>query len=379
MIILDSSTLDHVGILADHEVEGLRLGYLGSKYDKDAQDTLSRLKARKQFLLCNCSSDLTNPPMLGVRKLKAGGLILANLPGKSNHSLECLFSYDKAKSEDTGDKQEFKPIVQSRDNGYLEIREDDIKTLYRKLLHNSNLNSVNPHYWSIQNFEDSLITGARLSPELVRFGVSSKIHFGFQSLKRAKELLFDLDHGDYQICFNLISGFDNRAINLSFKEESPYWHQAGKLIVNTITSRGPYIATTVLTRFKENIVILGTYIEPVLSKWMPIPIKSQCHRELAFGLVGKGGIFDDEKFNNDKCTLNIPLFEIESPVGEEFIHPDMIVRSAKGVAVIGSPTKLQRGSYNEHGALVWFRELPYIPEKKKLEIDKLMRLVASII
>jgi hypothetical protein len=379
MKIIDSSTLEIIGPLSGQDMDYLGFSYLGSKYNFKANVVLENLRNSNAFLQCECVKDSKFPPLLGVRKLSSGAYILANLPGRSDHAENCPFGYDKTKNLPKNKKQDYKPIVQSRDNGYLEIDENGIKSLYRKLIHNSQLNSVNPNSWDIKTFQTDLINGARLSPELIQLGISKKIQFGFQSLIRAKDELNELEHGDYQVCFNLISEFDNRAINLSFKDESPYWQNAGKIVTNTVTSKGPYIATTILSRFKDSIIVLGSFIEPVLSKWMPIPISSHMHRELAFKIVGKGGLFDKPIFSSPKFKLIIPMFPVSSPISDTEIHPDLIVDGINRSVVIGCPIKEQKYAYNELGSLVWFRELPLNKEKRKWGLEKLIGQIEGLI
>lgn len=379
MIILNSTTLEKSSEISDIELKSLSHGYLTGNYDSTAQTTLKKLKINKQFLLCECNQNINNPPLLGVRRLPTGGLILANLPGRMDHNKGCLFSYQKTKGINDNPKQSYNAVVEKNDNGYIKINEITVKQLYRKLLHNSQLNIINPSKWDIKVFEQNLIDAARLSSELVELGLSKKIHFGYQSITRSKDALKDLDHGDYQVCFNLISDYDNRSFNLSFNKDNPFWVDAGRLFVNATTSKGPYIATTILAKYNKNIVTIGSYIEPVLSKWLPIPIPGQTHRELAFEIVGKNGLFSEEHYHNGSYCLELPLFEVRSSISDTPLKPAMIIKGKQGTAVIGDPSPQERPEYNEIGTLIWFRDLPFYSSKRMEKLQSLSEKIKSVI
>jgi len=379
MKVINSDTMEQIGVLNRDDVELLKQGYAKSKYPPAIISILERLREEKRFLECDCISNSSNPPTMGIRKLGEGNFILANLPGRQQHSDKCLLSYRRVTGTQTVDREMHDPAVNQRDNGYLGINTEGIATLYRKLIHNSGLNSISTYNWKPTDFESNLIDGARLSPEIAKFGLSKKIHYGFKSIQNAKDILASAEHGEYQICINPISEFDNRSINLSLSDDKSYWVDAGELTINSCTTKGPFVAVTVLGKFKESVITLGSHIEPILSKWHPVPIKSNAHRELAFEFIRKGGVFNRPEYQSREYQLIIPMLAMKAPISELEINPDLVVQGKNGRVLLGHPDKAQRQGFNELGKFQWFRDLPPIKDRRKAELVKLTNSILSVI
>lgn len=372
MDILDSNSLARHSTLQDSDKNLLAVGYAKSDYSEPAKKILATLWMEGNYLECDCQPISDNPPILGVRKLTEEKYILANLPNRDPHSETCLFAY-KHQDNKHQDK-EYEPVVHENELGYLSVSHSGIKEIYKTLIHNSGLNIISPQTWHPDLIEGHLIDGARLSHSMAKKQIAKRVHYGYQSLKRAEEILKDNPHGDYQICFNLISDFDNRSFNLSFNKEKPYWHDAGVIYNDCHTNKGPFIATSVIAKHKSSIIALASHIQPVLSRWMPLPIYSHDHREVAFELVGETGLFTLPKYQVMKCSLLLNQYPI-STINGDTIFPDFIIKSKSGDCLLGHPKKDQRNLYSHIGKLIWFRELSRNQVKRRTEIKAILKAI----
>lgn len=379
MRVINSDTMEQAGTINPDDADLLKQGYVKSKYPPAIISTLKMLREEKRFIECDCIPNCSNPPTMGIRRLGDDNFILANLPGRQEHSDQCLLSYDRASSKTPADREVHDPAVNQNEYGYLSINNIGIATLYRKLIHNSGLNSISTYNWKPTDFESNLIDGARLSPEIAKFGLSKKIHYGFKSIQNAKEILATAQHGEYQICINPISEYDNRSINLSLTVEKSYWVDAGELLVNARTTKGPFVAVTVIGKFKESVITLGSHIEPILSKWYPVPIMSNAHRELAFEFIRKDGVFNRPEYQSSEYRLIIPMLAMKAPISELEITPDLVVEGKKGRVLLGHPDKALRQGFNELGQFQWFRDLSPIKDRRKADLSRITSSILSSI
>lgn len=377
MKILEGNNLKAIAILAQADRDLLSNGYAKSEYSEGAIKLLASFWGNKSYLECDCQPYSDNPPILGVRKLAGGKYILANLPNRDAHSESCLFSYSHHDHKHT--EKEYEPVVQEDEHGYLSVSYSGIREIFRTLVHNSGLNVVNPESWSPDDIESQLIDGARLSLEMTKNKIAKRIVYGYQSFKRSHDFLKDSSHGDYRICFNLISDFDNRSINLSFKQDKAYWYDAGAIYSDCHTNQGPFMATTIMGKHKNAVITLATHIQPVFSRWIPLPIYSSDHRAIAFELIGKSGLLLTDPFLGQQCSLMFNLYPVEIGDDRETIDPKFILRTHSDTFLFANPDKRHRRLYDGEGKLIWFRNLSRLENKRKRELEGLINKVKEAV
>lgn len=313
-------------------------------------------------LLCLC-------PLLCLttRKLPTGLLTLVNLPGRRKHTSECPFNYD---SEVTASKPTLSyPSITNKDGrGRIVVDPSLVETLYEDICINSKLNILTSEP-SKQDFEASIIDGARLLPLLAKNKASQKIRFGINSFRDIKEELSKSEDGDFRIQFNVIAGFDEYSIFTIGKNRKRFTIEAGKVISRVSTSTGPFMATTVYSNKNGHVFPVMTNIISVYKYSIPIPAKSNQQRELVEYLSKEV----------QRCSISIFSRPILSDISQVEIEPKLLIESGQIKIVIADPLKDKKEFYQENGILIWHRSLnTYKPIYNK-EISLLASKIKDVI
>jgi hypothetical protein len=90
----DKGQIEAIRNLSDNERLRLVEWYEDPESSPAGEMLLETIWSEHQWLACDCSSDMDNPPLMHARKLPGGGFTLVRMPERGRHEESCTFFYE---------------------------------------------------------------------------------------------------------------------------------------------------------------------------------------------------------------------------------------------------------------------------------------------
>lgn len=242
-------TNENVVVNVDEEdVSILANAYLTHNYSHDEQAILERIRSSNAWIVCDCLNNSFTPPTLSTKRV-SGKLVLANLPGRSEHHASCPFRYKKSD-----------PHIDRKDecidnNGPFDLFISSMMSLDV---------SINDHGEMFGKIID------RFSQNGIDFGVGEKFYFKNRGHKRNWCCLIVADDVDGTFA-TIKTGDTPKHISLPHKQ-----HTYSSCMI------GPYCCFVECDNDGQESVTIG----PCFSKDLPAPVTSGRHRKLISEIAG---------------------------------------------------------------------------------------------
>lgn len=381
MQLVDRDSLQSIRDLEATEVEKLQKGYGVAGINVDGfQELLSSISQEHAYVKCSCGSGEPSDPLVGIRKLGSGIFILANLPGRKAHLNTCPFSYhpnvkEPPESEEKQPRKEYFAF-RSYDNGYITPDLQSLRKLYPTLISLSGMEKVG-HY-SDEQFFQQLVEGSRLHPEFIKSGLSKNLLFGYEGYRTAIEYLKTADNDSYKIVIQCVDGFDDGILELPAFEGRQYSIKSGEIIFSGNTTRGPFVAASLLIKKDGYYFPIASSIHSVYTVQLPLIVSGRETRAVLDALLGEKGLLHwIENKMNVSLEVNVNAVSKLSSISQREIFPHITIRCNQRMFLIGRPKKGESKYYYENGELYYFKSLHPLRSRSQEQIQMLKDRILS--